>query len=136
MSKYVAYVFMLLTFSSLPVAAEIFQCEDVKGRMSFSDQPCRVNTVEGHSVAHEVWREMKSLVKEGLIINSYMGPDIHSIQACSTKSDQFSAKVSIVETELNSLSSFTHRKLYTAMGFLKSCDPSRVVRLRIATITS
>ena len=105
--------------------ATIFKCQDEKGRPVFSQTPCPDQAVKGRTEAHQVWREMRGLVAEGLQINAQIGADVKSIKQCKHNMAQFKSKLETLEPTIRQVA-LAHPKLESAYEKLQECAVCRV----------
>lgn len=117
---------LFLLACSAFASTEIFRCVDNDGHVSFGDKPCPIESVNGNTQAHLVWRKMLPMIQEGLKVYSHIGPDFYSIRSCMDQSENFSKKLSDIARPLHSLSYKKHTNMFRAMEDLKECGKCRV----------
>lgn len=115
--------FVALLFS-FPLAADtvIYQCISPDALVSYQDQPCPPETMDGSSSFHQAWRSMRTLIKDGMKVNARLGPDVYSIMSCLEASEAYQQKLNDI---LSTLPAQT-RLLAAAAEDLKVCGECRL----------
>lgn len=117
---------IVASLSAVTSHAGIYRCVDANGRPAFSNTPCPDTAIKGNSPAHQLWREMRTLVSKGRSISQQLNADAQSILTCNRKSAAFGKQLDDVESRLSRLSPVTHKALFKAMDYLRACAQCRV----------
>ncbi|TNF34663.1 MAG: DUF4124 domain-containing protein [Gammaproteobacteria bacterium] len=121
--RYIGVLFVCLL--AMPaMAGGIYKCVGANGKTSFSQEPCPDSSITGNTPAHQLWRTLRGMAKEGKVFGANLEGSIESIQQCQAATEAYRARLDALKKEARAVA-LKHPHIYKAHEQLYDCAQCR-----------